>query len=1009
MQPQVYETPAMVAEARRLSGDHAHWGTPPLASARRELVESWDRALQSQAYTDTTSTFVPISIADAANATAPIRITIVWEVVDRGDAVFIDPSTNALSTMPRQCSTVGQVISVRSTAGWRSYTEGCKAANVVGGVVGDATLAQMKLRTATAKAYWQATLKVKPVQDKIKVSTAANNAITGDFGISAGREFLDSDLVIIMTARPSPDSPIAGFAICYQKDQRGRCTIGQFNWVPEIINPSKGLSADTIEAEMHTALHEMVHVLGGMSPGSNGDASVFLGPTGAPMQGSDVFITEEDPAFSEAIAVAQSQGRVAAKKYRTMIATPKVRATARKWLGCNNISGFPLEDVPLGKGSHWEARVGGPELMSYGAGSGQTYISDLTLGFLDDTNQYVVNYAMGGQLPGVMTTDESAALFSAQAGSQLEPASSLSPGALRWGQFEGCGFINSPPRVSWPEEYLCQTKNTYTCTPDHRMSAVCMMSTWTTVPSNPSCGRFVQYNSTFQPPATGPLCEVTNDSPVLNGIPSYMQFYPDDAAAATAMGAGATAARSGGINDAMDFAPVPVGYWNCMYATPSDNSTTSSASEYGALKSIVESFGKAADMNEFGGQARSPQSRCFVSSLMELTRVATLNPTFPKYGLCYRANCYKKDYLQVGVLSAVRRTAQWYQCPAAGGKLYIPGFTGSLHCPVAEDFCSHETITGFKYAEVSIIAQAIFWGLALAALLFFFGFALLPCMRERVITCSKRCCAVRVLEDDVAKRLRALGKGTFEAEALEMELGEPAPLPVTATRILLSINLITLLLGLAITGFTIYMLVLAKVYSFSFSLLGVGFMISMVSVLGVQAARSRAEHQPSCWVLTYFVCDLGVSILLLWTVAYNLAFPSYKYYVTEYWDVISSALPASLTAGLNQTAAIDVVTAKLTSNFTAISGMGAAVLVLLLITLAAAGVIITAKVLNTISLTIMNYALLIGGVVMTAGELPPQLTPCAPARPPTHLSPISPPQSAGSCTPTTRTSRARPR
>lgn len=29
--------------------------------------------------------------------------------------------------------------------------------------------------------------------------------------------------------------------------------------------------------------------------------------------------------------------------------------------------GFPLEDVELGRGTHWEARLAGPEFMSYGA------------------------------------------------------------------------------------------------------------------------------------------------------------------------------------------------------------------------------------------------------------------------------------------------------------------------------------------------------------------------------------------------------------------------------------------------------------------------------------------------------------------------------------------------------------------------------------------------------------------------------------------------------------------
>ena len=74
------------------------------------------------------------------------------------------------------------------------------------------------------------------------------------------------------------------------------------------------------------------------------------------------------------------------------------------------MSGLALEDVPIpgGYAVHWEARLMGPELMSYGTGTGETYISDVTLAFLEDTSTrdvwllilwrgcgvYVVNDAM---------------------------------------------------------------------------------------------------------------------------------------------------------------------------------------------------------------------------------------------------------------------------------------------------------------------------------------------------------------------------------------------------------------------------------------------------------------------------------------------------------------------------------------------------------------------------------------------------------------------------------------
>ncbi len=58
---------------------------------------------------------------------------------------------------------------------------------------------------------------------------------------------------------------------------------------------------------------------------------------------------------------------------------------------------MPLEDVPLGQNAHWEARLMGPDVMSYGLGSGESYVSDMTLMFFNDTNQYIVNMASGAK------------------------------------------------------------------------------------------------------------------------------------------------------------------------------------------------------------------------------------------------------------------------------------------------------------------------------------------------------------------------------------------------------------------------------------------------------------------------------------------------------------------------------------------------------------------------------------------------------------------------------------
>ena len=50
-----------------------------------------------------------------------------------------------------------------------------------------------------------------------------------------------------------------------------------------------------------------------------------------------------------------------------------------------------MEDVEMGFLAHWEARVMGPDVMSYGIGSGEAYVSDITLAYFEDSGHYKVN------------------------------------------------------------------------------------------------------------------------------------------------------------------------------------------------------------------------------------------------------------------------------------------------------------------------------------------------------------------------------------------------------------------------------------------------------------------------------------------------------------------------------------------------------------------------------------------------------------------------------------------
>ena len=50
----------------------------------------------------------------------------------------------------------------------------------------------------------------------------------------------------------------------------------------------------------------------------------------------------------------------------------------------------------IGYGSHWETRVTGPEVLAYGENTGESYISDLTLAFIEDLGFFIANYSHAG-------------------------------------------------------------------------------------------------------------------------------------------------------------------------------------------------------------------------------------------------------------------------------------------------------------------------------------------------------------------------------------------------------------------------------------------------------------------------------------------------------------------------------------------------------------------------------------------------------------------------------------
>lgn len=184
-----------------------------------EAVESRARALQVQhAVSYGSGVFVPLASLHAAGLTGHIRISIVWDAVTSGDYAHAF-CTQPCSPRARQCTFVGQYVFVQDASGSEVLSGiACTAEDVVTGAVGADRYAAIFARTQAALDYWAKTLWVRPVQDA-NITIDANLARA--YNISNVVQ-PNADLVIIMTARPSPYRPVAGYASCGQRDQNNR-------------------------------------------------------------------------------------------------------------------------------------------------------------------------------------------------------------------------------------------------------------------------------------------------------------------------------------------------------------------------------------------------------------------------------------------------------------------------------------------------------------------------------------------------------------------------------------------------------------------------------------------------------------------------------------------------------------------------------------------------------------------------------------------------------------------
>mmetsp|Transcript_24598 Transcript_24598/g.85538 ORF Transcript_24598/g.85538 Transcript_24598/m.85538 type:complete len:1188 (-) Transcript_24598:195-3758(-) len=900
---QNYHDAAHPAVKRHLT-EHGARGTlgPEMRKLARRMQLSQDYATASG------GGFITAGEAHEAGITEGIRILPVWDAIDNGDD-------------DRECHAddVGSTIPNLVTG-----THVCAEEDVVTTELRE----MLEVRTDYAAEYFGEALKIKPVLDDITVLAG----LVSEFNLDEDT-YEDVDLIMIMTARPA--AGLNGYARCRQFDQYGRCTVGEFNWVPTVLDPSKINEPDAIGAQRHTALHEIVHVLGGIKIDPT-----FIDEEGNTRPVADVWITgtydsEDYP------------------KVVTKIKTPKVLEMAREHFGCAELEGVPIEDQETGKVAHWEARLLGPELMSYGTGSSETIIGDLTLAYLEDTNQYIANYSMGGRLVegGADTTRDTVYKIDVTPGDDFTPTT-RSPGMLRWGKDLGCDFVQKSAAL-WPDSYFCKKHKEFGCTPDHRMSAVCTVLAGWSFPNRVfTCGDCPGSETGYgcRPECQSPPNDNCPPSGVGCGLPSMYQYF-DAAGAQAAFGTrqAVDPGTTGGFSSAMDFVPVSIGYWNCQDSKAGNGSSLLERQSGGSGFSLATTLSGASDnMKLFGGQAYCPDCRCFVSSLMDFTS-GKINPNFPRFGLCYRSNCYRDDYLQFAIESQVGRDTTWYRCPPAGGKLYIAGFSGAFHCPAAEEFCKMETITGIKYTETDPLLEWIILSCIFGSPLLLMICCCFPCFRNRVVGKFRKYCGVDHFD-------RA-GTLYMHSQALaEQDMVEPPEVP---GRILIMTNGFIAFLAIAAFFVTMSGVASGRISVAAAFLLTMSLSTLMFSIMGM-CAGCKESRGVSCFAVTYLYVVFFSSLFFLFSCMYAVSFPSAMGRIIErQWPKISETvpegwLPATLAEGEGE---------ELLSTYAAAAFVMAIVLGSILIAeLWAIIKVVTIPVMAASMYTVINWVLLVSGL-----------------------------------------------
>ena len=309
----------------------------------------------------------------------------------------------------------------------------------------------------------------------------------------------------------------------------------------------------------------------------------------------------------------------------TYVKTKKVLNFAKKYFGCDNITGVELENQgSMGsKNNHWDSRVLLGELMTSEFYEDEMALSELTLALLEDSGWYKVNYYTGG--------------------------------LMRFGKNRGCEFLNSyclsqNKTTKFPNEYYdleFTNLNHPTCSTGHLSRSYFFLNVY-------NLSQDVAYKD---------LLPFINNQYVGGYVPSA-DYCP----------------VSYKSNEEGEY-----GYFvgNCRYGNNHYgekikyiNLTTKEASYGNSNGWLSEEFGEKYNNNTF----------CMMNKLVPEHISNNLSDYLNIFGsvlhpMCFPSFCSSKSL-------TIQIYDQFVICPRQGGNIKVQGYTGFLHCPDYNLICT---------------------------------------------------------------------------------------------------------------------------------------------------------------------------------------------------------------------------------------------------------------------------------------------------------------------------------